>query len=340
MFLRDFQHAARLYVDNAYALAPKNKFLYYVNFNLTDSARALSPELANKYQAEINMLCKTVDLPQYSSSVEVKNQYNRKKLIQTRIDYTPTKISMHDDNLGVSTLMLETYYRYYFKDTQHAGNANAYRKDNLYKGDDAKSYGLETAPTEPFFNNIKIYQLSRQQFTEFTLVNPVIERWGHDTMDQTDGTGILENSLEINYEAVYYSRGTIDVDNPATFATRRYDVVDSPLGGREYINSAIADPWNNLSNTTPPPTTVYNPSLPPNQTTPSTGTTSSGTVATPANTPVKVVPRSLVNRAVDVATGEVLSAEQLNAISAGISEGVNYAAAVIDKFNAQTGANT
>ena len=27
----DFQHASRLYVDNAFRLAPKSKFLYFVN---------------------------------------------------------------------------------------------------------------------------------------------------------------------------------------------------------------------------------------------------------------------------------------------------------------------
>lgn len=338
MFVKDFQHAARLYRDNAYALAPKNKFLYYVNFNLTDTALGLTPELAAKYMAEINMLCKTVDLPQYQSNVEVKNQYNRKKLIQTRIDYTPVRITMHDDNLGVSTLLLESYYKHYYSDGLQNGDPTAYRKDNLYKSDDNKVYGLENPQREPFFRNIKLFQLSRQQFTEFTLVNPVIERWGHDTMDQSDGAGVVENSLEINYEAVYYSRGTIDVDNPATFATRRYDVVDSPLGGREYVNSSIVDAWNNISNAPQPPTSTANPSLT-DVPTPSSNSQSSATVATPANTPVRVVSRDLVNRAVDITTGEVLSAEQLNSISAGIREGVNYSQEVYDQFNAQTGAN-
>ena len=36
--MADFQHAARLYVDDTFRLAPKTKFLYYVVFNINPDA--------------------------------------------------------------------------------------------------------------------------------------------------------------------------------------------------------------------------------------------------------------------------------------------------------------
>ena len=81
----------------------------------------------------------------------------------------------------------------------------------------------------PFFKNIKLYQFSRHEYTEYTLVNPLIESWGHDTMDQTDGAGVAENKMTINYESVLYSRGRVGEDSPATFATDHYDTSPSPL---------------------------------------------------------------------------------------------------------------
>ena len=36
--LRDWQHAARLYVDDTYRLAPKPKFLHYAVFNINQNA--------------------------------------------------------------------------------------------------------------------------------------------------------------------------------------------------------------------------------------------------------------------------------------------------------------
>ena len=80
----DFQHAQRLYIDNAMRLAPKTKFLSFVNFNMSQPALASVPKLDQRHKAELNMLVKRFDLPQYTASVDTKNQYNRKKNIQTR----------------------------------------------------------------------------------------------------------------------------------------------------------------------------------------------------------------------------------------------------------------
>ena len=225
----DFRHAARLYVDNLFRLAPKQKFLFFVNFNIDPEALALYPQLKNRHQNELNMLCKTADLPQYSANLEVKNQYNRKKVVQTAIDYTPISITLHDDNQGITTFMLEAYYKYYYRDSRVENPARAYMPRNTYAAERKDRYGLDNGTVKPFFNNIKLFQLSRQQFTEYTLINPLIERWGHDTMDYSDGTSPAENSMIINYEAVMYDRGAVKDDLPATFGTSHYDTSPSPL---------------------------------------------------------------------------------------------------------------
>lgn len=227
--LGDFRHAARLFIDDTFRLAPKQKFLFFVNFEINPQALDLYPQLKNRHLPEINMLCKTVDLPQYSASVDVKNQYNRKKVIQTTLDYTPVNITMHDDNQGITTFLLEAYYKYYYRDGRGDSRADAYGARNTYSTERKYRYGLDNGTVVPFFKSIKLYQLSRQQFTEFTLINPMIERWGHDSMDSADGTGTAENTMVINYETVLYDRGIIDEDLPATFATSHYDTTPSPL---------------------------------------------------------------------------------------------------------------
>lgn len=230
--LRDAQHAQRLYVDDAFRLAPKVKFLYYVVFNMSQEALSM-PEMArlsSRHRAEINMLVKSVDLPGYNIQTETKNQYNRKKNLQTRIDYSDVSIRLHDDNVGVTTGLMEAYYKYYYNDGQWT-DAGSYDPRNTYKGEASHGYryGLDTKRSNPFFNNIQIYQLSRQEFTCFTLVNPIIQRFQHDSMDQSDGAGTVENTLSVVYESVRYSRGLVEEDNPATFGTSHYDVTPSPL---------------------------------------------------------------------------------------------------------------
>ena len=55
-------------------------------------------------------------MPSFRASVENKQQYNRKKNVQTRVDYQDCRIAFHDDNTGVTRALLEEYYRYYFVD--------------------------------------------------------------------------------------------------------------------------------------------------------------------------------------------------------------------------------
>ena len=80
--IRDFKHASKLFVDSNYRLAPKNKFLFYVviGFNpaAVPNAKFTFPE-----QTEIGQLVKNVDLPKFKNQLEIKNQYNRTRLIQT-----------------------------------------------------------------------------------------------------------------------------------------------------------------------------------------------------------------------------------------------------------------
>jgi hypothetical protein len=56
------------------------------------------------------------------------NQYNRKRIVQTKIKYDPIDISFHDDNgSGVGTANLggtvralwKAYYNYYYFDGMH-----------------------------------------------------------------------------------------------------------------------------------------------------------------------------------------------------------------------------
>lgn len=247
--LADFQHASRLYVGDSFRLAPKQKFLYHVTFNINPNASAVIPQLTEKHQNELNMLVKNVDLPKYSIETDVKHQYNKKKVIQKRIDYDPINITFHDDNFGVTTALWEAYYRYYYKDGNYAetdsagnplGNVKGYKQATLSSspygrgnafGDSSQNkfrYGFDNDSFEPFFRSIIIYQLSRKRYTAFTLINPIINKWQHDTMDQTV-SDFVQSMMSIEYEAVFYTRGPVSEGSaPKGFAQEHYDTTPSP----------------------------------------------------------------------------------------------------------------
>ena len=237
--LADWQHASRLYVADNQKHSPKVKFLYHVTFYLTEQAKSVIPELAN-YTHELGMLVKSADLPKFSSAVQTMNKYNRKKNVQTKLEYDPVNISFFDDSFGVTTALLEAYYKYYFADGSHSLNSGAYGNrrtgDTTYDGAGTNSYrfGMDNnIPSVPFLDRIEIAQLSRKSYTKYTLVNPIISDWQHDTLDNSDSAGVMENAITVNYDTVFYDRGDVEAGangNPSGFGrTDHYDVTPSPI---------------------------------------------------------------------------------------------------------------
>lgn len=238
--LADWQHASRLYVNDNQKHAPKYKFLYHVTFYLTAQAQSVIPQVASSTH-EIGMLVKSADLPKFQANVEVKNKYNRKKHIQTSLQYQPINITFHDDNYGVTTALLEAYYKYYYADGYHGLSSFAYGNrrtgDTTYDGEGTNAkfrFGLDNdIPSVPFFDRIEIAQMARRSYTKFTLVNPIISNWAHDTVDNSDNSGTMTNNITVEYDSVIYDRGAVEGGangNPAGFGrSDHYDVTPSPL---------------------------------------------------------------------------------------------------------------
>jgi hypothetical protein len=228
--LSDYRHASYLYNQNSFALAPRHKFLYHVVFEPSAEALNYMPQLSNRNREEINMLVKSVDLPQFNAEIETKNQYNRKKNVQTAISYDPIQLVFHDDNVGITTSLLEAYYRYYYEDGNLLGNSSAYDPRSTYKSSQLAKidYGMTNKAQVPFFRRITVFQLARQRFTGFTLVNPIIASWGHDSLDNADSQPTA-NTIRLAYEAVHYTRGNTGEDSPAGFAKSHYDKLPSSI---------------------------------------------------------------------------------------------------------------
>ncbi len=240
--MADYAHAARLYTDDNFRLAPKQKFLYHVTLNLNDAViNKVLPGWAQRHSNEVNMLVKGATLPKFDIQLETKNKYNRKKNLQTRIDYSPVTITFHDDNNSITTQLWTAYYNYYFRDGTYgsrdgAGKPNQtarpYDRFNSYKGSTSNGdrFGLDNNQYEPFFTSIQISQLARHQYLTMTLVNPMIESWQHDTLDNSASAEPVQNSMTVAYESVFYADGPVEEGNaPKGFGTTHYDNTPSPI---------------------------------------------------------------------------------------------------------------
>ena len=232
--MKDYRHASRLYIDDNYKLLPKQKFLFHVVFNLDEEL--FETKFTSNERNQLNMLVKACDLPRYGYNVEEKIQYNKKMYTALRIQYEPVNITFHDDHADTVNAFWKKYYEYTIADGVSMNSdmqINA-TKDDYYKSayiNTTNKYGLDTPKQrqKPYIKGIEIFILHKQRFTSVTLVNPIIGSFAHDTLDQTDGTGIMQNTMQIFYETVLYKAGVINVNNIPGFATVNYDKEPSPL---------------------------------------------------------------------------------------------------------------
>jgi len=249
--MKDYQHASRLYLDNNYRLAPKNKFLFYVVFNLDRSIANVTGSQAypNNSATELNMLVKSCQLPKFNMGYEERIQYNKKAYVATRIQYQPINIVFHDDQADTVTAFWKSYYEYNNADTVTNGGDNpSINKDTMYQSGNIKTqYGMDNNKVrgKPFLKSIQIFSLHQRQFTSYILVNPVISAFSHDDHDQTDGAGLMTHSMTVMYEAVVYNTGFLKKDAPTGFATLHYDLEPSPLIAKG--NNSLLGPGGILS---------------------------------------------------------------------------------------------
>jgi len=232
--MKDYQHASRLYLDDNFKLMPKQKFLFHVVFN-TDETLFVDGFNANE-RYQLNMLVKACDLPKYNMSYEEKTQYNKKMYAGTRIAYEPVNITFHDDHADTVNAFWKKYYEYNIADSigMNSDLTISNTKDDYYNFGDARQttkFGMDTPRQrqKPYLKGIEIFVLHKKRFTSMTLVNPVIGSFSHDNLDQADGAGVMNNTMQILYETVIYKSGIINKNNVPGFATINYDNSPSPL---------------------------------------------------------------------------------------------------------------
>ena len=294
--LKDYRHAAKIFGSSGFENAPKFKWLFHVYFEinrelLSNSQFGFPPDYLP------GLLVKTINLPKFNIAVSEMNQYNRKRYVQTKINYDPISISFHDDNAGSIRDLWYKYFSYYYYDpTQPYGSPNVeeaianLNKKNTYSDDitGQEIWGLNgeftntslsknaSDPKTPFFKSIKIYGFNQHSFALYELINPIIERFEHDTYDYAQTTGTMENRMTIRYETVKYQQGALDGQDPENVVKGfgqegLYDKIPSPImvpgsnseymgsSGLQYANGGVVSDLKDLYRDAGDPNSIVSP---------------------------------------------------------------------------------
>ena len=231
--LRTYQHASRIFVDSNYRLSPKYGFLFYVEFDFNP----MITNVSNTSAQELGMIVKSVSLPKFTIETKVHNAYNRKNIVQNRINYDPINITFHDDQADNVRQFWYDYYSFFYRDSDYADATyniiTKYQERPSFQwGYSPRAVGSYNSANAyqnyQYIQAIRIYSLYQGQFDEYELINPIIQSFRHGEHVAGENGSLLEHQMSVQFETVKYQTGYTTTNTAGGFIDLHYDNTPSP----------------------------------------------------------------------------------------------------------------
>jgi len=190
---------------------PKPSFLYYVRF-----VRANAGSSGNDWAKGIGVLAKEIDRPKISFDTEVLNQYNKKRIVQKRVEYEPVSFTFHDTVDNRVFHMFQDYFKFYYGDPQNV-SALAWSWDQMSRTMQQGQAGWGFIPpvSDPnssyFFSHIEFYYIYGGEYSRFDIANPKITKFDPSGMEYDDSKG-AEISMTFEYEGIVYMGNNMSLE--------------------------------------------------------------------------------------------------------------------------------
>ena len=177
---------------------PKVKFLYYVNFVTTN--------LDSRTQSHLGFFVKKVDRLQMNYEVVQMNQYNKKRLVQTKLEYGPLNFVLHDTADGTAFKLIEAYNRFHFGDFAFKNNSSwSYDVvgSNFESQGDWGLTGRLSPNASYFIERIEIFEMYNSTYSQLNFIHPKftsVEMGGL----ASEESGANDVSISCKYEGVVF----------------------------------------------------------------------------------------------------------------------------------------
>jgi hypothetical protein len=199
--------------DDSWTKIPKPGFLYYIRF-----VRSNAGLTSNDWAKGVGIIAKRIDRPKITFETETLNQYNRKRVIQKRMEYEAISMTFHDTVDNKVLHMFEDYQRFYYGDPRQSdatdwswdimaasmnqGSANAWgyipptgNADNVY-----------------FFSHIELYIMYGGTYSLWHIINPKVKSFSPSDMEYSSSEG-AEITMTWEYEGVVYKGNNMSLSD-------------------------------------------------------------------------------------------------------------------------------
>jgi len=217
-FLKDFRNAEHYKPDIA---PPRQKFQGYVNFIINRRLIA-QMEDTSTFRTRISSLVRSATLPEINFVTEMKNSFNRKKIIQTGVEHSPVSVTVMDTVQNEWLTLFMKYYSFHYmnprnkfeggsRDTSFAGGdtMGGFQSSSFgSKGEgkppkgyewDSNDFGLNLGITKNFFERIDMILYHGNTGVQYSLFNPMMKGFSASEIDYSS-SDVMDFKLDFEYE--------------------------------------------------------------------------------------------------------------------------------------------
>lgn len=214
-YLKDFRNA---YHYNPSQDPPRQNFGGYVSFVLDRDLFGTLYDNANNDELKVRMssLVRTADFPQVEFKTQTLNEYNRKKIVNTGVEYQPVTIRVVDTVSNAWLTLIMKYFAYHYMNPRNKNNVGERDVATVNYGQgggefiasqfgpggnfDSNQAGYNINQNPHFFERIDYVLYHAQKGIQYSLINPVMTGFTHTPLDYASNE-VMEFSMTFQYES-------------------------------------------------------------------------------------------------------------------------------------------
>ena len=177
----------------------------------------------------MSSLVRAADMPQVEFKTQTMNEYNKKKIVNTGIEYQPVTIRVVDTASNAWLQIIMKYFAYHYMNPRNktqTGNRDI-NSTTAFEGGldfigsqfgagspfDSNKYGYNPNLNANFFERIDYVLYHAQKGVQYSLLNPVMTGFTHSPIDYASNE-LMEFTMTFQYESfTTYDQVNFDLTN-------------------------------------------------------------------------------------------------------------------------------
>ena len=221
-YARDFRNAYGFRPDTN---PPRQKFQGYVSFvvnrELYGDTFYGNDTSSAKFRLRLGSLVRTATLPEVEFKTETKNAYNRKRIVNTGVEYQPVDIKVFDTINNEWLIMFMKYFTYHYmnprnknfdQDTREVGIDpreaqtsqqfinSEFGESSENQNWNSNAYGYNVNELANIFERIDYVLYHGNKGVQYSLINPVLTRFRTGEIDYSS-SDVMEFDMTFEYES-------------------------------------------------------------------------------------------------------------------------------------------